>query len=221
MGPERENRWNSAQVKENAFWHREGVFESQMERVISRYGPVINKLSEKIQANSNILDVGCGPTCTAQLFSRGLKIFLDPLMDSYRKVYSELLPEGYKISCTAENISLKNECADVVVCVNALDHMIAPDKALYEMGRVLKKEGMFVLGIFLHPPLIAIARRFIERFLPIFREDAHPYSYTLKGIRDILKYYFSIQEEVLVYRKDSALVPSIHREDWIFICRKG
>ena len=52
-----------AQVKEDAFWQREGVLEPQMERVISRYKPVIEDISLKLNPNSVILDVGCGPTC--------------------------------------------------------------------------------------------------------------------------------------------------------------
>ena len=217
---EQEERWSAAQSKEDAFWQREGVLDSQMDRVVSRYGPVLKKIEEQLHAHSTILDVGCGPTCSAQLFSVGLKTYLDPLMNSYLETYPEKLPEGEKISSTAEDIPKPDESFDVVLCVNALDHMIHPDKALAEMCRVVKKEGIFVLGIFLHPSSIAMLRRFIEKWLPIFREDAHPYSYTLKIIREVLKKYFNIEEEIRVFRKDSALIPSLHREDWMFVCKK-
>jgi ubiquinone/menaquinone biosynthesis C-methylase UbiE len=165
--------------------------------------------------------VGCGPTCAARLFDSGLTLFFDPLINSYQKTYSGILPEGQKISGTAEKIPLKDNSSDIVLCVNALDHMIDPDKALGEIYRVLKQDGIFILGLFIHPAFIAIVRRFIERYMPLFREDAHPYSYTKKGIRDLLKIRFNIQEEVQVYRKDTAWIPAIHREDLIFICNKG
>jgi ubiquinone/menaquinone biosynthesis C-methylase UbiE len=220
MESEREKRWTKAQAKEDAFWQRENVLESQMGRVIARYKPVIDKISLGIPPDSVILDVGCGPTCAAQLFPSGLKIFLDPLMYSYKNTYSGTLPGGEMITCTAEKISMGNSCSDVVLCVNALDHMINPGEALSEIRRVLKDDGIFVLGLFLHPPPIAIARRFIERCLPFLREDAHPYSYTKKSTREMLKEYFSIHDEVKVYRKDTALIPSLHREDWLFICKK-
>ena len=220
MGFEREKRWSLAQTKEDAFWQREGVLEPQMERVISRYKPVIERISQRIPLNAVILDVGCGPTCAARLFNSGLKIFMDPLMNSYQKTYSGILPEGQKISCTAEKVPLKDNSSDIVLCVNALDHMIEPGKALVEIRRVLKQDGIFILGLFLHPAFIAVGRRFIEQYLPLFREDAHPYSYTRKGTREILKNYFYIQEEIPVYRKKSARIPAIHREDRIFICNK-
>jgi ubiquinone/menaquinone biosynthesis C-methylase UbiE len=221
MDSEREKRWSQAQMKEDAFWKREGVLEPQMERVISRYRPVMERLSQGILSNAVILDVGCGPTCAARLFGPSLKIFMDPLMSSYQKTYSGILPEGQKISCTAEGIPLRDNSSDVVLCVNALDHMIDPGRALVEIHRVLKREGIFILGLFIHPPVIAVARRFIEHYLPVLREDAHPYSYTKKSARLLLKKYFNIQEEVPVFIKNSAWIPAIHREDRIFICNKG
>ncbi len=217
---EREKRWSAAQSREDVFWQGDGVLDSQMDRVISRYGPVLEEIEERLDTHSAILDVGCGPTCSAQLFTVGLKTYLDPLMDSYLESYPEKLPEGEKICSTAEEIPKPDESFDVVLCVNALDHMLDPDKALAEMGRVMKRDGIFVLGIFLHPSPIAMARRFIERWLPVFREDAHPYSYTLKIIREVLNNHFTIQEEIRVFRKDLALIPSLHREDWIFVCKK-
>lgn len=221
MDSNREKRWLQAQIKEDAFWKREGVLEPQMERVISRYKPVIERTSQKVPPNAVILDVGCGPTCAARLFGSGLKIFMDPLINSYQNKYSEILPTGQKISCTAERIPLKDNSSDIVLCVNALDHMIDPGKALGEIHRVLKREGIFILGLFIHPPFIAVARRFIEHYLPMLREDAHPYSYTNKSARLLLKNYFNIKEEVPVYIKESAWIPAIHREDRIFICNKS
>lgn len=217
---DKEKRWARAQIKEDEFWQRDGVIDDQMDRVIKRYKPVIESLSVKLPSDPVILDVGCGPTCATRLFPSGLKIFLDPLMDSYGKTYSGTLPEGAKLTCTAETIALNDSSADIVFCVNALDHMINPRKALIEISRVLKEEGTFVLGLFLHPPPIAGIRRFIDKYLPMFREDAHPYSYTVKSTRKMLNEFFLIKDEISVYRKETALLPSLHREDRLFLCGK-
>jgi len=166
MQADNKQRWQIAQTKENGFWKRNGVLDSQMERVLSRYAPIISGISKSLQANSTILDVGCGPTCAGQLFDAGLKTYLDPLMDSYLMKYQDKLPEGEKISSTAEQMPFHDFSFDVVLCINALDHMINPAKALSEIHRVLKKEGVFILGIFLHPAPIAFARRIIEKWLP-------------------------------------------------------
>lgn len=216
----KEDRWRDAQSKEDAFWKRHDVYDDQIARVVSRYGPVIAELSKKLKPESKILDVGCGPTCAGQLFNTGSKTFLDPLMDSYLETYPEKIPEGEKLCCPAENIPREDESFDAVISFNALDHMISPDRVLSEIRRVLKKDGTFLLGIFLHPAPIAILRKFVENCLPFLREDAHPYSYTLATIRELLGEHFNIVKEIRVYRKDSALFPSLHREDWVFVCRK-
>ncbi|MFC1839784.1 class I SAM-dependent methyltransferase [Thermodesulfobacteriota bacterium] len=217
---DKEKRWSKAQIKEDEFWQRDNVLDDQMDRVVTRYKPVIDNLAGKLPDNPVILDVGCGPTCATRLFPSGLKIFLDPLMDSYGKTYSGTLPEGAKLTCTAETIALSDDSADIVFCVNALDHMIYPGKALSEIKRVLKADGTFVLGLFLHPPPIAWIRRFIDKYLPMFREDAHPYSYTVKSTKKMLGEFFLIKDEVSVYRKETALFPSLHREDRLFLCGK-
>ncbi|MCL0086702.1 class I SAM-dependent methyltransferase [Thermodesulfovibrionales bacterium] len=220
MVNKKEERWQLAQLKEDSFWRRDNVLDSQMERVLSRYASVISEISQSLTPDSKILDIGCGPTCVGQLFVGGSKTYLDPLMDSYLKTHSERLPDGKKICSTAESIPEQDESFDVVLCVNALDHMIDPAAALQEIRRVMKKDGMFILGIFLHPAPIAIARRFIEKRMPFFREDAHPHSYELNHMRKLLSEFFSIHREIKVFRKNTALVPSLHREDWMFICKK-
>ena len=220
--PRQEVRWSAAQAKEDSFWRRDGVYKPEMRRVTSRYLPVIQELSAGLEEDSKILDVGCGPTCVSRFFPVGSKTYLDPLMDTYREAYPEgLIPAGERIRAPAERIPKENESYDVVICVNALDHMCDPPQALREMRRVLKSDGTFVLGVFLHPRPTALLRRFVERRLPIFREDAHPHSYTLGSIRSLLSEFFLIHNQVRVFRKDSAWFPSIHREDWMFMCGRG
>ncbi len=218
---DRGKRWSRAQIKEDQFWRQNNGFDDIMEKVITRYKPVIDKLAEKLPDNPKIVDVGCGPTCVTRMFPSGLKIYLDPLMSSYIKTYSEKLPEGAKLTCIAESLALADNIADVVFCANALDHMIYPGKVLEEIRRILKESGIFVLGLFLHPPPIAMIRRFIDKYLPVLGEDAHPYSYTLKSTRKMLNEYFFVKDEVSVYRKETALFPSIHREVRLFMCCKG
>jgi SAM-dependent methyltransferase len=218
---QREPRWRVAQAKEDAFWKRGGVFEAEMNRVLSRYAPVIADISRGLAPGAAVLDVGCGPTCVGRLCEAGTKTYLDPLMDSFLQVCPEKLPVGEKIQATAESIPKEDRSFDVVLCINALDHMIEPSRALSEMRRVLKPGGLFVLGIFLHPGPIAWGRRLIERFLPSLREDAHPYSYTRASMRSLLNRYFPVRRELRVFRKETALIPALHREDWLYVCRKG
>ena len=213
-------RWEAAQTKENGFWKREGVLEPQMARVLSRYKPFIDSVAGELSPDAAVLDIGCGPTCAGQLFPVRKLVFLDPLMDSYRETYGSLLPRGELITARAEDIPKPAASFDVVFSVNALDHMADPDTVLSEVRRVLKPRGIFLLGLFLHSEPIAVIRKVIDRFLPFAREDAHPYSYTRRTAQQLLARHFELQREVVVFRKNEALVPALHREDRMFVCGK-
>lgn len=216
----RHERWKAAQAKEAGYWARNDVMPSQMDRVRSRYGPVLVEVSQRLRPDSRILDVGSGPTCAAQFLEVGAKTYLDPLMDRYLDQYFTSLPAGEKVRGMAESIPAPSQTFDVVVSVNALDHMCAPEAVLEEIHRVLLDDGLFVLGIFLHSPPIAVARRVIERCLPFAREDAHPYSMTRASVRSLLQSQFVIDREVSVFRENTAGVHLLHREDRLFLCSR-
>lgn len=214
-------RWRAAQAKERHYWERTQVLDAQVERVESRYVSVIRDVARELERGAAILDIGCGPTCTARFLENGRKIYLDPLMQSYQKHYRDSLPEAGKVCAMAEMVPAANKTFDMVVSFNALDHMFDPRAVLSEVRRVLKPDGVFVLGIFLHSPPLAAIRRFIDRFLPFAREDAHPYSYTLNRIRALLEREFEIAREMPVFVKKKTLGRWLHREDWMFVCRKS
>ncbi len=216
-----ELRWQGAQKKEAGFWIRPGVLDSELERIKARYVPVINELSRTLKKDAKILDVGCGPTCAGRFFPSGNKTYIDPLMDIYLEAFPERLPPGERLKGLAEAIPKEDNTFDLILCINALDHMIDPEKALLEMRRVLKPRGILLLGIFLHPRPIAMVRRIVERYLPFLREEAHPYSFTLRDMRSLLEGFFSVEREIRVFRKENSLFPRLHREDWAFICRKA
>jgi len=216
-----EARWQAAQAKELGFWERTGVVESEMHRVLERYAAEITDVSRELNEHSHVLDLGCGPTCAARLVPIGTKTYLDPLLNSYaesQRMYG--LPAGEFICAMAENIPKADKSFDLVLSVNALDHFSEPERAIAEVQRVLKDQGLFLLGLFLHPPIVAALRTFIERSVPFFRDEAHPHSFTITSIKGLLSRHFRIERETRVFRKDAAWFPSLHREDWLFLCRK-
>lgn len=217
---DRERRWRAAQAKEDEFWKRGTVLEGELRRVRDRYEPVFREVAGRLGPDARILDVGCGPTCPARLFDVAARVFLDPLMESYASTYGDALPPDGLVAARAEELPVPDGSFDVAVSTNALDHMVDPDAVLGEIHRVLKADGTFVLGIFLHSPPIAVLRRFVDRWLPFAREDAHPYHFTRESIRSLLERRFRVEREILVHRKDDALVPSFHREDRVYLCRR-
>jgi len=51
------------------------------------------------------------------------------------------------VSMDAMSLGFKNECFDMVISYGAIEHIPDSQKALFEIRRVLKKEGMFLLMI--------------------------------------------------------------------------
>lgn len=212
------SRWRTAQIREASYWARDDVLGSQVARVRERYGPLLEDVGRSLAPDARILDVGCGPTCAAQLIPTGSKTYLDPLMDGYLNHYAASLPDAPKIRAMAESLPLSAQSIDVVVSVNAIDHMCHPEDVIAEIHRVLRDDGVFILGCFLHSPPVAVVRRFIEHYLPFAREDAHPYSYTRARIRSLVQNWFTIDRETTVCQERTAGIALLHREDRLLLC---
>jgi len=51
------------------------------------------------------------------------------------------------IKCSAEELPLLDECADIVLSCGALDHIPSYEKSLAEINRVLRKDGFFIVQL--------------------------------------------------------------------------
>ena len=117
----------------------------------------------------NVLEVGCGPHTNIRLILPHIKyknLWLeDPLINSYlqlrRKIrrfrifsissqtaVSELVEKKHAVPLPEqmEDLSLANESMDLCVCINVLDHVRDADACFQQMHRVLKKNGILIIG---------------------------------------------------------------------------
>jgi SAM-dependent methyltransferase len=94
---------------------------------------------------ARVVDVGCGPYGSMDYSGAAGVIGIDPLAHEYQHHYG--FDDGLLIlNAPAESIPLLDESADVVVSVNALDHMCRPYEALEEMHRICRRGGHFALA---------------------------------------------------------------------------
>lgn len=123
------------------------------------FTPVLREVFSKVDVkNASVLDVGCGTG-----------LFLKPLIaagctqlygvDGPQDFTDRALSRGYKeVSVVADlNISPlpgPNENFDLVVCKDVFEHLLNPIHALSEISRVLKKDGLLLLHVPNHFPLI-------------------------------------------------------------------
>jgi len=92
-----------------------------------------------------VLDLGCGPHGGLIGFNGCDKYGIDHLINEYKKLGYPLDKHGIKYySAKSEKIPFPSAYFDIVICVNALDHVDSLEKTIEEISRVLKKGGRFI-----------------------------------------------------------------------------
>ncbi len=104
-----------------------------------------------IREGDAFFDAGCGigvySFSLASMFSRGLGLDLDREKVHIAQGYKIMLKDNH-INCTVgslEDVPLKNECMDKVLCSEVIEHIQDDKKCLQELYRILKKNGRLVL----------------------------------------------------------------------------
>jgi ubiquinone/menaquinone biosynthesis C-methylase UbiE len=109
-----------------------------------RYKKDLN-LEEDSFIGKRVLDLGCGPHGGLIGFKDCAKYGVDHLLDEYLKIGYPLDKHGIKYyHAKSERLPFLSFCFDVVICVNALDHVDSLKKTIMEISRVLKKRGKFI-----------------------------------------------------------------------------
>jgi SAM-dependent methyltransferase len=101
--------------------------------------------------HKTVVSIGCGCTADLAAFPAGVKIAIDPLLYTYQQlgmlVDDEAGSRTVYLSLAAESLPLLDNCADLVICRNALDHMPDPQVALKEMSRILINDGALFISV--------------------------------------------------------------------------
>jgi SAM-dependent methyltransferase len=103
-------------------------------------------------ADKTVVSLGCGCTGDLAAWPAAVKIAVDPLLYTYQKLDMLLddisdTSRTVHLAMSAEDLPLLDECAHLVICRNALDHMQDPAKALQQMWRILKADGRLFLSV--------------------------------------------------------------------------
>ncbi|MFY0651321.1 MAG: class I SAM-dependent methyltransferase [Cyclobacteriaceae bacterium] len=115
------------------------------------------ELDSEVFRGKRVLDVGSGPLPSAQVFE-GCELYcLDPLIPKYLEagypmhIYDQNVRFAYG---HAENMPFPENFFDVVISVNALDHVDDFKSTANEINRVLKKDGNLRFHLHYHSPTI-------------------------------------------------------------------
>lgn len=92
-----------------------------------------------LNKNARIIDVGCGPCWSAELFPNVTGI--DPSEELIKLSKNKQVILG-----TAENLQFAEKSFDAVLCITAIHHMNV-SKALTEIARVAKNNATIVISV--------------------------------------------------------------------------
>jgi SAM-dependent methyltransferase len=211
-------RWLVAQKRLSERWQKESLLANEQARMQRCYLPLLSRQMPDIMEKTHILDLCCGPVCTAGLIDKGKKVYLDPMLDAYRRMYPGKLPKGRHIALPAEKIPEKKHSFDAILCINGLDQVLNPELTLNEIERLLKPTGTLLIGITVFPAALVRLRYFCEHFFAPLRDETHPYSYSLPAVERTLSRHFDIVERVAIADISVAESRRMARE-YAFVCR--
>lgn len=123
----------------------------KLEREWVRYPYMIEKLGLDnllYLEDKSVLDIGSGPMGgILQLLPCKLRVSLDPLNDEYLKNFPEFYnPNIVYLTMSVEDMNICSDTYDLITCVNALDHVENPDKALQEIKEISKSSSYLALS---------------------------------------------------------------------------
>jgi ubiquinone/menaquinone biosynthesis C-methylase UbiE len=193
-------RWNEAQKVEKLFWSSESVVRGETAEILRRYSEIF--LEIKADENWKILDVGCGPTVVSRMIKGGEKYGIDPLMDNFLdKVQDKALLKSFHfLKGVGEWLPFRNNCSDLVVCRNVLDHVQSPDEVLKEIKRVSKDSAILILGVNVYSEFVFRLKKGVEYMGIIgLKERTHPHFFSEKTLQELCSKYFLATGKKIVH----------------------
>ena len=151
-------RWQQAQVAELKWWRQWRQLPFYANHSFPEYWKtVLTDVMGNLEfvTPEVVVEVGCGPHGVVRyLFDKSrLKVGLDPLIREFPERPRSESRTAY-VAGVGESIPVRDDFADLVLCINVLDHVIDANQILREIRRILKPEGTLVLEVHTFPALL-------------------------------------------------------------------
>ena len=135
-----------------SFWNRWAKrYDNTMSKDRKTYAQLIGRMKQTLNRNMTVLELACGTGLLSVQLAGSVKLLEatdfseDMIRQAKKKAYSSRLHFSVQ---DATSLPYANETFDAVVISNALHIMPEPEKALDEIGRVLKQDGILIAPTF-------------------------------------------------------------------------
>lgn len=150
-----------------------------------------------IGEKKDILDLGCGEGITLEKILRqfpGRNVLgFDSSMEKVRVCKDHQLPARQG---SAYALDLEDQTWDCCLFLEVIEHLLEPQKAIREIHRVLRKNGLLLI-IFPHDWLFKVARLSFLKFKEAFAPSGHVKQWSPKEIGDFLETVgFAVEERI-------------------------
>jgi len=134
--------------------------------------------------SKRVLEIGAGSLPHTAYWGGDL-VFLEPsALDFIKALHQDMRELGIDwtryVAGVGESLPFATSSVDIVVCHNVLDHCMGPATVLLEIHRVLRRGGLFYLGLNCYDQLGALALKLIRHLGLI--EIEHPWHFTVEQI---------------------------------------
>jgi len=201
-------KWNDEMVLK---YHKDGtLFESKnpLLRLVEKLRLKKIIKASQIDENNSVLDLGCGEGFLISFLPKVRRVVGIDISQVALKRAREILRNKPDVQLKwgdAQNLDFPNESFDKIICSETLEHLPGPKKAMEEIHRLLKKNGLAVICV---PDekriqfIMRVAKLFLlDKLLHTVRKQAdydwHLHNADKKFIFDISKNLFKIKK---IYR---------------------
>jgi|GEM_PF-1012879 len=198
------NRWNIAQESEKDYWKgydKDSIFNESCGRNPERVRIMMEKWKKliKINKNTKILQIGCGPEDIINYIPIGKCHSIDPLADFYKERFKLDYKKSGLVAGTGENLPFPDKYFDIVILTNVLDHVHSPEKVLNEVKRVMKDSAIFHFEVYIYQKNFIFLSKIFGKFKWIIKNELynihHPYMFVKEDVKSLLRKNFSILYE--------------------------
>jgi len=194
------------------------VLEKNYELYDEYFFEYFKAIKKKNDHGNNVLDVGCGVgNISTKLHSLGFNVVgVDYLKEAINIAKKDATGVDFQVA-NVYNLPFPNEKFDVIVCLGVFQTVAEPEKALIELFRVLKKEGIIILRTINSISITSFKvkrHQFFTLYNPFklkkMLKEAGGYNVEVKGIYLMPKSLEYIQEIILsskIYKALNFLFP--------------
>lgn len=173
---------------------------TDLDRINENYMIPVFKDILKNYTFNNVLDYGCGNGIFGITFKQRNNSLYGVDASSY--ALSDALKRGYDkteqiTDFCVDSLPFEDESFDFILCKDVLEHLLDPAQVLKECQRLLKKDGLLLVHVPNHFPIVDRFRFLFssnldtQNYFPDAKEWDFPHIrfYTYRGLNDFLESY--------------------------------